>query len=43
LIALGLGCWPGRDAGRALRGVLSYSLIATLYLGYLVIGGEWVG
>jgi hypothetical protein len=44
LIALGSACWPRRDAGgRALQGMLSYSLLATLYLGYLGIGGEWVG
>ena len=47
LLALGLACWPGRDAGsradRALRAMLSYSLLATLYLGYLGTVGEWVG
>jgi hypothetical protein len=43
LIALGVACWPGRDAGGALRGMLSYSLLTTLYLGYLGIGGEWAG
>lgn len=45
LIALGLACWPGRDAGgsAALLGMLTYSLFAALYLGYLGIVGEWVG
>jgi hypothetical protein len=47
LIALGLACWPGRDAGnsaaRALRAMLCYNLFATLYLAYLGLGGEWVG
>ena len=46
LIALGLACLPNRDAGSltpALRGILSYRLLATLYLGYLGIVGEWVG
>jgi hypothetical protein len=47
LIALGAACWPGRDADRgAARGLpamLVYSLLATLYLGRLGIGGEWVG
>ena len=42
LIALGLVCLPGGDpAGdaRALRGMLCYSLLATLYLVYLGFGG----
>jgi len=44
LFALGAACWPGRDAGdRALWGMLSYSLLATLYLGYLGTVGEFVG
>jgi hypothetical protein len=47
LIALGLACWPGSDAAsslsRALRAMLCYSLLATLYLAYLGIRGEWVG
>ena len=46
LIALGVACWPGSDAGgspRALRAMLCYSLLATLYLAYLGIRGEWVG
>jgi hypothetical protein len=43
LIALGLSCWPSSDPVGALRGMLSYNLLATLYLGYLAIGGEWVG
>jgi len=45
LIALGLACWPGRDAGSLapLMGMLTYSLLAALYLGYLGIVGEWDG
>ena len=47
LIALAVGCWPGRDAGRsatnALRAMLSYNLLATLYLGYLGVSGESIG
>ena len=47
LIALGLACWPGSDGDSglagALRGMLCYSLLATLFLAYLGIGGEWVG
>lgn len=47
LIALGLACWPGGDAGSrddgALPAMLCYSLLATLYLGYLGAAGVWVG
>ncbi len=47
LIALGLACWPGSEATgsptRALRAMLCYSLLITLYLAYLGIRGEWVG
>ena len=40
LIGLGVGCWPGSTA---LCGMLTYSGVATLYLAYLGIRGEWVG
>ena len=40
LIALGVGCLPGRTA---LCGMLTYSVLATAYLAYLAIHGEWVG
>ena len=47
LIALGLACWPGSEATGtptwALRAMLCYSLLITLYFAYLGIGGEWVG
>lgn len=47
LIALGLACWPGPEAvavdSRALRAMLTYNLLATLYLAYLGIGSQWVG
>ncbi len=47
LIALGVACWPGRDtageAGRALRGMLVYSLLVTAYLAYLGVRREWFG
>jgi hypothetical protein len=47
LIALGLACWPSSEATgnptRAVRAMLCYSLLVTLYLAYLGIGGEWVG
>ena len=39
LLALGVACWPGREAGSgsapALRAMLTYSLLVTLYLVYL--------
>jgi hypothetical protein len=40
LLALGVACWPG---GTALCGMLTYSVLATPYLLYLAIRGEWVG
>jgi hypothetical protein len=46
LIALGIACWPGRDtSGNTLPlfGMVSYSSLATLYLAYQGLGGEWVG
>jgi hypothetical protein len=43
LVALGVACWPGRADGRGVNGMLTYSLLVTLYLVYLGISGEWVG
>jgi hypothetical protein len=47
LIALGVACWPGRDPGagadRALRGMLVYSALVTVYFLYLGVRREWVG
>lgn len=47
LIALGVACWPssatGSSPSRALQAMLCYSLLATLYLAYLGVGGERVG
>jgi hypothetical protein len=47
LLGLGLACWPDPEAvavdSRALRAMLAYNLLATLYLAYLGIGGQWVG
>lgn len=39
LVALAIACWPGQ----ALLGMLTYSMLATVYLAYLAFGGEWVG
>jgi hypothetical protein len=46
LLALSLACWPERGASDrrpALRGMLAYNALATLYLLYLGIEGEWMG
>ena len=44
LFSLGLACWPGNDPARsAFRAMLTYNLLATLYLLYVGICGEWVG
>ena len=43
LIALGLACWPGTPASRALCGMMTYSALAALYLVYVALGGEWIG
>jgi hypothetical protein len=40
LIGLGIACWPGCTA---LCGMLTYSALVTLYLGYVAMCGEWVG
>ena len=42
-VALGLACFPAGEAGQRLSGMLIYSLLVTLYLVYLGLGGEWVG
>ena len=47
LLGLGLACWRGPDSAGAntpaLRALLTYNLLATLYLAYLGIGGGSVG
>jgi hypothetical protein len=43
LVALGVACFSTGEAGRGLSGMLAYSLLATLYLVYLGLAGEWVG
>ena len=40
LIALGLACWPDGNTLRAFFGMLTYSLLATLYLVYVGVKGE---
>ena len=39
LIALGIACWPGTP----FVGMLAYTSIAMLYLGYVALAGEFVG
>ena len=39
LIALGVGCWPGP----ALVGMLTYSVLVTVYLAYVGIAGGFAG
>jgi hypothetical protein len=43
LVALGVACFTYGEAGQGLSGMLTYSLLATLYLVYLGLDGEWVG
>jgi hypothetical protein len=45
LLSLGLACWPGRDepTTQATRALFVYNLLAGLYLGYLRVGGGFVG
>ena len=43
LVALGVACFSGGEADQGLSGMLTYSLLATLYLVCLGLGGEWVG
>jgi hypothetical protein len=40
LVSLGVACWPG---GTTLCGMLTYSVLATGYLAWLGIRGQWVG
>lgn len=44
LLSLGVACWPRRHATlSALRGMLIYNLLTTLYLAYLLIMHELIG
>ncbi len=43
LIALGLACRPAGNATPGLLAMLLYGLLATLYLAWLGMSGEWVG
>jgi hypothetical protein len=39
LIALGVACWPSLSTLRAFHGMLTYSLLAMLYLVYVGVNG----
>jgi hypothetical protein len=39
LIGLGVACWPGPP----LIGMLTYSVLAMLYLTYIGVCGQWIG
>jgi hypothetical protein len=47
LLALGVACWPGRQAGSgevpAFRAMLTYSLLVTIYLVYLGVVEHLMG
>ncbi len=43
LLSLGLACWPVRESATHSTGALiTYNLLAALYLGYLRVGGGFV-
>jgi hypothetical protein len=46
-IAFAVACWPevgtGKRSPAALRGLLTYNLLATLYFLYIALGGRQVG
>lgn len=47
LLSLGLACWTGIDSARvrasALRALLAYNLLTTLYLAFLGLAGQSIG
>ena len=43
LIGLGVACWPGTDTRWAFHGMVTYSLLAMLYLIYIGVRAEGVG
>ena len=45
LLSLAIACWPGSDGSipQATRALFVYNLLAGLYLGYLRVGGGFVG
>ena len=43
LIGLGVACWPSGSVRQPLHGMLIYGALATLYLAYIGVSGQWVG
>lgn len=47
LIALGVSCWPGKDKARRINqaygGMLTYNLLAAVYLAYIGLKGQTIG
>jgi hypothetical protein len=43
LIGLGVACWPSGSARPSLYGMLTYGILAALYLAYVGVCGEAVG
>jgi hypothetical protein len=43
LVALGVACWRGGTPDAALWAMLTYGALATLYLAYLGLAGEFAG
>ena len=43
LIGLGVACWPATDNRRAFYGMVTYSVLAMLFLIYIGVRGEGVG
>jgi len=43
LIGLGAACWPDTDSRRAFSGMVTYSLLAMLFLIYIGVRSEGVG
>jgi hypothetical protein len=43
LIGLGAACWPSTDTRRAFQGMVTYSVLAMLFLIYIGVRGEGLG
>lgn len=43
LLSMGWACWPGIGASRSITALLNYSLLITVYLGYVGFVGKLVG